>query len=514
MKNIMRKGDKIRMDLGMARQEQEYRFYINLGMLYEKVNKEQAYLCFENSLFYCNNEAERKTVKKELGRLLEQTNVSIQKTAVIILSYNNIAITRECIESVKKHNLAGTYEIVVVDNASMDGSREWLKSQTDLKLILNSENKGFPEGCNQGIRAADKENNIFLLNNDTIVTPNALFWLRMGLYENEQVGAAGSVSNSAVNYQQVADRYHTINEWMSFAEKNNIPLEFPYEKKGWLMGFAMLIKRKALDRTGLLDTRFFPGNYEDNDLSIRLILNGYQLLLCKNSFIFHYGGKEFAKNESSLRSLLIVNEKKLAAKYNFNYIPYSEVDASLVELVKPAGDDCEVLELGSGLGGTLARIESVYPQVKVIGIEDTEELIRLSQGMIPTIKGNFLEEHIQLPVNLFDYIIIDRSLGKWGDPERLLMKAKKYLKKGGEIILSVQNIDCVKEIQDVKGPKFSFHQIIDFCNECLLEIKQVSFEPARLTEAEKIECIRIAQKKGEEELEILFRTQRLVFEIM
>ncbi len=93
-------------------------------------------------------------------------------------------------------------QIIVVDNASEDGSVEWLRGQKDILLIENQENRGFPAGCNQGIAAADADADIFLLNNDTILPENALFWLRMGLYESEKNGAVGSVSNCVGNHQQ------------------------------------------------------------------------------------------------------------------------------------------------------------------------------------------------------------------------------------------------------------------------------------------------------------------------
>lgn len=97
--------------------------------------------------------------------------------------------------------------VIVVENASKDKSVAWMKQQKDIKLLCNKENSGFPMGCNQGIRMAEKESDILLLNNDTIMTPNALFWLRMALYENDQVGSTGSVSNYVTNGQAVIGQY-------------------------------------------------------------------------------------------------------------------------------------------------------------------------------------------------------------------------------------------------------------------------------------------------------------------
>lgn len=97
-----------------------------------------------------------------------------KKTSIIILTYNNLSLTIDCIESIRKYTDPNTYEIVVVDNNSQDETPNWLRSQDDLIVIFNQENVGFPKGCNIGIEAASKENDILLLNNDTIVTTNCL----------------------------------------------------------------------------------------------------------------------------------------------------------------------------------------------------------------------------------------------------------------------------------------------------------------------------------------------------
>lgn len=70
------------------------------------------------------------------------------KTSIIILSYETLACTRLCIESIRSFTAPGTYDIIVVDNASTDGSLAYLRAQPDVHLIENRENRGFPAACN------------------------------------------------------------------------------------------------------------------------------------------------------------------------------------------------------------------------------------------------------------------------------------------------------------------------------------------------------------------------------
>ena len=115
-------------------------------------------------------------------------------TSIIILTYNQLEYTKICIESIRKFTNPDSYEIIIIDNNSTDGTINWLKTQEDVTVIYNNENLGFPKGCNQGIKIA-KGDNILLLNNDTIVTPNWLSNMNKALWSSKEIGAVGTVSN-------------------------------------------------------------------------------------------------------------------------------------------------------------------------------------------------------------------------------------------------------------------------------------------------------------------------------
>lgn len=192
-----------------------------LGDYYLEENREKAYLCYENAEYFGSVDVE--AVKGKM-RDLEREKINKHKVSIVVLSYNARDMMIDCIESIRKNNPEGSYELVVVDNGSTDGIADWLKEQRDIVLQCNAENVGFPKGCNQGICLAEKENDIMLLNNDTIVTENSLFWLRMALCESE-VGAAGSISDIKKKHKlQCADRKlvaERILKKRSMERKNN-----------------------------------------------------------------------------------------------------------------------------------------------------------------------------------------------------------------------------------------------------------------------------------------------------
>lgn len=191
----MRIWDAIRN--GLLFNYRNYELYVMLGDYYQSENLEQSYLCYENALYYCDDPKDRDVIIQRMVLLIEECGIKVRRSSIVILSYNSLSYTKLCIESIRKTTSEMAREIIVVDNASTDGSVEWLREQEDIVLIENSENMGFPRGCNQGIEASFADTDIFLLNSDTILSVNALFWLRMGLYSAKENGMVGSVSNNA-----------------------------------------------------------------------------------------------------------------------------------------------------------------------------------------------------------------------------------------------------------------------------------------------------------------------------
>ena len=216
------------------------------------------------------------------------------KTSIIILSYNTLELLQLCVNSIREYTEAGTYEIIVVENASKDGSAEWLREQMDLRCIYNEENQGFPKGCNQGLSIAEGTE-LLLLNSDVIVTKNWLENLCRALYSAPEVGAVSCVTNCCSNNQQIETSYENVEDMQAFAATYNVSDPARWERKTTLVGFCFLFKREVFDKVGFLDEQFSPGNFEDDDYSLRILQQGWDLLLCHDTFIHHFGHASFSK---------------------------------------------------------------------------------------------------------------------------------------------------------------------------------------------------------------------------
>lgn len=420
-----------------------YELYVMLGEYYAAQNLRQAYLCYENALFYCDNEADRREIRQMLDNLSDE-GIHVPKAAIVILSYNLLNMTGDCIESIRRTTPEDSREIIVVDNASVDGSAEWLREQKDIKLLCNNENKGFPAACNQGIRLAEADSDIFLLNNDTVMTDNALFWLRMGLYEKETVGSTGSVSNFVSNRQAVVANGKDRQFYLDFARKNNVPLEKPYLPKVYLVGYALLIKRTVLDEIGLLDERFSPGNFEDNDLCLRIGLAGYSNVLCKNSFIIHWGSQSFGKEPQKYGNLMGLNEQKFFKKWSSIRMGSTDYWGGQHILISAYEQFCSgsrdnMMVVGTGCGMSLSILREKNPDSHIYGMEQNRFMAQVAGGIAETVWADFDTWKGDELAETFDVIFVNEELKYVKNPESFLGELAKMLKKSGHLLCAFTN---------------------------------------------------------------------------
>ena len=324
-------------------QQGTWKEYERLGDLLIGQNDDQAYLCYENAEFLCDDPEAVKVVREKRLRLREQAKVNVRRACIVILSYNNRYLMEKCLESILTNCSTESASVVILDNGSTDGVAKWLETvRSDrVQVILSRENLGFAKGCNAAAAYAPAGEDIFLLNNDTRLPANALFWLRMGLYADGKVGATGALQNYT-GAQLVDVKFDLPEQYMEFgAGFNRIP-EDPQEVRAVdslytpmrkLSGFAMLIRRQLYDALHGFDEAFSPGYFEDDDLCERIRREGYSLLLCRNAFIYHAGSQSFAKRED-LEALFAKNRKRFEEKWGYD--SYTE-DAFLSDM-SPAGN--------------------------------------------------------------------------------------------------------------------------------------------------------------------------------
>lgn len=333
------------------------------------------------------------------------------KVLIVIVSYNAKRYMQECIESLRIKLLPGSYKIIVVDNASTDGITQWLSLQDDILFIKNEINIGFGPACNQAIKATVgteyESYDIFLLNNDTIITSNAIPIMAEYMAHHEDVGAIGAMSNYAGNRQEYPVSFESTEEYIAFGESLNAPEEDAFLEKVRLNGFAMLIRRKVWNEVGGFDEDFAPGYYEDDAISMEILKRGYRLILSRNSFIYHVGSASFVKTGTNKLSL--DHHELFIQKYKFDILNYVyPCGAVMSQIPFKRTDSFKLLHLGCGLGAELKAIRSLFPYSEVYGIEKNPTLFSIAKAT-ESVYTSIEKAKSATSHGFFDLLIVDSN---------------------------------------------------------------------------------------------------------
>jgi hypothetical protein len=223
------------------------------------------------------------------------------KTAIIIVNWNGLKDTLECLDSLLK--ITGPeYKVFVVDNGSNDGSYQTLsekfKDNPKVEILDAQKNLGFAGGNNLALKKALEEKTgkfdyFLLLNNDTIVPPSFLGELVDVASRNQNIGI---IAPKIYFYSKekriwfVGGRINWLKNRGEHDHYNETDIgqfdEHPFFETGFVTGCAMLIKRSVIEKIGLMDERYFL-YYEDADWNLAAGRAGYKIAIAPRSFIFH-----------------------------------------------------------------------------------------------------------------------------------------------------------------------------------------------------------------------------------
>ena len=374
----------------------------------------------------------------------------MNKTSIIIVTYNNLAYNKGVLETIRKYTKEGSYEVILVDNASTDGTRKWLdemKESGHVKVILNDKNVGFLKGCNIGLSAADLNSDILLLNNDIEVTHNWLENLQTALSSTTKIGAVGGLKadhfDGALNKKGEVINFNTKDpsEIHEFAVYNNQSDPTRWKYSNALYGYCLLIKREVINKIDLFDERFTSRMFGDDDLSFRILEAGYYLLQCYDCFIHHFKSQSFEEEMIKHQTCLDINSQKFMKKWGFNGADKRVLHDNLLRLLEAEKAlPIHVLHIGCGLGRTLFEVKNRYPLAHLYGIETNKAHANVIENIINLQAEPCTAFPLKFEAQLFDFILISEGYEPSENLKDFLVNIKKYLKPQGQLILNIQNI--------------------------------------------------------------------------
>lgn len=228
--------------------------------------------------------------------------------SIIILNYNTFDLTCQCIESIYKETKKVDFEIIIVDNAStVDDPDKFLELFPKIKLVKNTENRGFAGGCNDGIKVA-KGDTILLLNSDTKLLNDAISITYDFLNTHPNVGIVtcrlenedGSPQNNCYHFPSISKTLIELLRLQKFFPKSNFKKTlygyfFDYDNiayPDYIWGAFFMFPKKLLDifSNQLLPETFWM-YFEDMEWCWLARKSGYEIAFVPDARVLHYGGK-------------------------------------------------------------------------------------------------------------------------------------------------------------------------------------------------------------------------------
>ncbi len=237
--------------------------------------------------------------------------------SIIVASYKNSELLKLCLTSIKKNYTGTDYELIVSDSATEEVTKIMMREDfPEITFIPSKENIGFGGLVRNGYKKA-KGSYVLILNSDILIKKNSIEILLDYIKNNPKVGIVGpQLLGFDEKFQPSSFRFYTpltiiyrrtFLGKFGFAKKHLagfLMQDFDHESVGnvdWLMGSALMTKREAVEKVGLMDPRF-KMYFEDTDWCRRFWENNYRVIYNPNAKIYHYHGKGSA-GKSILKTL-------------------------------------------------------------------------------------------------------------------------------------------------------------------------------------------------------------------
>lgn len=382
----------------------------------------------------------------------------VRKISVIVPVYNALAKTRVCIEAVEGCFVHRPCEIIVVDNASTDGTAEYLADKDNVAVITNAEPESVAAAFNKGYRIATGEAILFM-HNDTVLPPRSIDLLEKALYGDDSLGAVGPTAIGhrfwPHNLPEQVEEYVDI-AGMSSSFENLQQFKFNLRPTFVLEDFCALFKREALEAVGEWDESFLLRYFEDVDYSYRMQMKGWKLAIVPNVFVHHFQMATFEANRIDHEKAWKIFSDHFKKKWNFSFEYSMGVRDDLLKYVDVKKNKVAILDIGCALGGDFCVIKEANPEAELCGIE-LDPATAVIARMFADVRNNNIEEGI-VPEwqEKFDYVIMGDVIEHLIDPWTALKTVYDMMKPGGCIIASIPNVLNISVVYDLLQGNFTY----------------------------------------------------------
>ena len=387
--------------------------------------------------------------------------------SIVVLAYNKLEYTRQCIESIYKYSADVDYELILVDNGSSDGTFEYFQT-LEKKCIVRIENNQGPAGAyNEGMKVA-RGKYIAVVCNDLIFCKNWLSNLVKCMESDSKIAFAAPGGNNISNLQAIELKFSDLEEMQEQAAKYNVSDPAKWEERLRLVPPVFFVRRSIIDVIGMTDPAYYFGEFGDDYFSFKVRRAGYKVIFCGDTFIFHYGSTTVGQDQAMNNSLQLCREIFTRRHYGIDSWQDIYYDPNLINTVDinaPVGKKTvQLLGIEPSLGNTLVMLKNAFRKA---GITDVKMHAYSADAKyyydLKTICGKVEIGNLSLLATAygyrkFDVIIIDKPLGFFPDWGSILKSLKILLSDDGQAVFYIDNhrnarqyINWLKKGEDLPG---------------------------------------------------------------
>ena len=370
--------------------------------------------------------------------------------SILIISYNRIEKTKQCVESILKYTKNINYELILVDNGSDKDIFEYYESIEFLnkKIIKITKNMQLSYAILKGTEYCNGKY-IALLGNDIVVTTN---WLEniIRCFESDiKIGMVCAMSSNISNLQQADISFQSIEEMQEKAARYNVSDPRKWHERLRLITAGSVYKAECIHISGNWDYGFFH-DFSDDDLTFHIRRAGYKTVLCKDVFVHHDHVIGTEKRQGEFEKSLAKGRENFKSKYygidawddvnNFELTMNSMLKKpKSINKAKILGIDVKcgtpVLELKNNLrsyGLFDAEISSLFRDGKYF-----VDLSTICTG--PVVCDSVNKISCYFADGTFDYILIGEPINTYENYENIIFSTIKTLKPGGQLLFKLSN---------------------------------------------------------------------------
>lgn len=409
--------------------------------------------------------------RASLARMQQQSGAA--DVSIIVVGYNRLDKTKRCVESILKYTQTIDYELWLIDNGSSDGTLDYFQSvpYRNKKIIRISKNigAGYPGFLH---KISELGTFICIVANDIIVTPHWLENMLICMKSDPKIGMISPVSSNVSNLQDPGIAYQSYEEMLEKAERFNHSDPRKWEDRCRLITLGTLYRKEMILAAGwpLGDGGFFH-DFMDDDTSFTVRRLGYRTVLagdtwiCHDHDIRHGEGKDPVQFQKSLD----IGRANFREKYlgldawddvNNYYIPFLGAfpPPRITGTARVLGVDVRcgtpILDVKNWL-----RKFSIFDTELSAFTQDPKywaDLKRFCGGPVQCDREEFLTDAFLK--EYFDYVIADRPLNQYHEPQKMINDLFSLCKKGGVVVCKLRNTHSFLAFIHLLGQRDVFDQ--------------------------------------------------------